>query len=80
METVRKSNTFTKEQDSWIKLKVQSGDFTNDSEYIRDLVRKDQDRNQKLFDLKSALDEGLQSGKSTLKISDLIAKEDKEEL
>lgn len=31
METVRKSITFTNQQDSWIKLRVQSGDFTNDS-------------------------------------------------
>ncbi|WP_318309247.1 ribbon-helix-helix domain-containing protein [Flagellimonas crocea] len=41
METVRKSITFTSQQDGWIKLKVQSGDFINDSKYIGDLVRKD---------------------------------------
>ena len=32
METVRKSITFTDQQDGWIKLRVQAGDFTNDSE------------------------------------------------
>lgn len=41
MNTVRKSITFTNQQDSWIKIRVKNGDFTNDSEYIRDLVRKD---------------------------------------
>jgi antitoxin ParD1/3/4 len=76
METVRKSITFTGQQDSWIKLRVQSGDFTNDSEYIRDLVRKDQQQNMKLLELKSAIDEGLQSGRSSLKISDIIKQVD----
>ena len=50
MNTIRKSITFTDQQDSWIKLRVQNGDFTNDSEYIRDLVRKDQEQNMKLLE------------------------------
>ena len=80
MDTVRKSITFTDQQDSWIKLRVQNGDFTNDSEYIRDLVRKDQEQNMKLLELKKAIDEGLQSGRSKLKISDIITKVDNGEL
>ena len=80
MSTVRKSITFTNQQDHWIKLRVQSGDFTNDSEYIRDLIRKDQELNMKLMELKNAIDEGLQSGKSDLKIKDIIAKVDNGEL
>lgn len=80
MDTVRKSITFTGQQDDWIKLRVKKGDFTNDSEYIRDLVRKDQEANQKLLDLKNAIDEGFQSGRSSLKISDIIAKVDNGEL
>lgn len=80
METVRKSITFTDQQDGWIKLRVKAGDFTNDSEYIRELVRKDQEQNMKLLELKTAIDEGLQSGRSNLKISDIIAKVDNGEL
>ncbi|MEO1013300.1 MAG: type II toxin-antitoxin system ParD family antitoxin [Bacteroidota bacterium] len=80
MNTVRKSITFTGQQDEWIKLRVQKGDFTNDSEYIRDLVRKDQEANQKLQDLKNAIDEGLESGRSNLKIGDIIRKVDNGEL
>ncbi|UII75298.1 type II toxin-antitoxin system ParD family antitoxin [Flagellimonas sp. HMM57] len=76
MDTIRKSITFTNQQDNWIKLRVKNGDFTNDSEYIRDLVRKDQQQNMKLLELKNAIDEGLQSGKSPLKISEIIAKVD----
>ena len=80
MQTTRKSITFTDQQDSWIKLRVENGDFTNDSEYIRDLVRKDQAENMKLLELKQAIDEGLQSGQSPLKISDIIKKVDDGEL
>ena len=80
MQTTRKSITFTYQQDNWIKLRVEKGDFTNDSEYIRELVRKDQAENMKLLELKQAIDEGLQSGRSSLKISDIIKKVDNGEL
>lgn len=72
METIRKTITFTEQQQKWIKLKVNSGNFTNDSEYIRDLVRKDQAQNEKLIELKMAIDEGFNSGVSDKSISDLI--------
>lgn len=80
MQTIRKSITFTDQQDNWIKLRVEKGDFTNDSEYIRELVRKDQAENMKLLELKQAIDGGLQSGRSALKISDIIKKVDNGEL
>jgi antitoxin ParD1/3/4 len=80
MQTTRKSITFTDQQDNWIKLRVEKGDFTNDSEYIRELVRKDQAENMKLWELKQAIDEGLQSGRSPFKISDIIKKVDNGEL
>lgn len=72
MPTTRKSITFTDQQDEWINLRVEQGDFTNDSEYIRELVRKDQATHMKLLELKQAIDEGLQSGQSSLTISDII--------
>lgn len=80
MSTIRKSITFTEQQDSWIKTRIKNGDFTNDSEYVRELVRKDQESNQKLMDLKNAIDDGLQSGKSKLKVSDIIRMVDNGEL
>lgn len=80
MSTVRKSITFTDQQDKWLKTKIASGDFTNDSEYVRDLVRRDQERDNKLMDLKNAIEEGLQSGRGKLKIKDIIEKVDNGEL
>ena len=38
MGTTRKTITITDQQDEWIKAQIEGGDFTNDSEYIRDLI------------------------------------------
>lgn len=62
MTTIRKSITFTQQQDLWIKQQVEKGNYTNDSEYLRDLVRKDQAEQQKLEELRAAVQEGLDSG------------------
>ena len=65
MGTVRKTITFTEQQEQWIKAKIAGGQFTNDSEYIRDLVRRDQEKNAEIEVIRAALIEGEQSGMST---------------
>ena len=65
MGTVRKTITFTEQQDQWMKAKIAGGQFTNDSEYIRDLVRRDQEKNAEIEAIRTALIEGEQSGMST---------------
>lgn len=62
MATIRKSITFTQQQDQWIKEQIEKGDYTNDSEYLRDLVRRDQAKQQNLEELRAAIQEGLDSG------------------
>ncbi len=64
MGTIRKTVTFTEKQDAWIKAQVEKGEFTNDSEYLRDLVRKDQAENEEFLAIKKAIQEGLESGVS----------------
>jgi antitoxin ParD1/3/4 len=71
MGVVRKSITFTEQQDDWIKKQIEKGDFTNDSEYIRHLVRTHQTAQQDLIALEMALDEGLASGESDKSIDDI---------
>lgn len=68
MSTVRKTITLTDTQDDWIKAKIANGDYTNDSEYVRDLIRKDQERARAL---KLAIDEGLASGVSTRGVDEI---------
>ncbi|WP_068546834.1 type II toxin-antitoxin system ParD family antitoxin [Thalassotalea crassostreae] len=72
MAVVRKTITFTEQQDAWLKSRVNSGDYTNDSEYVRDLIRKDQQNNEKLRVLQSAIEEGLASGVSKRSVVDIM--------
>lgn len=44
MPMLRKTITITNQQDQWVKSVIQSGDYGNDSEYFRDLIRRDQER------------------------------------
>ena len=62
MSTVRKTITLTDKQDDWVKSRIARGDFTNDSEYFRDLIRRDQERHAGLEQLRAALVAGEQSG------------------
>jgi antitoxin ParD1/3/4 len=56
--TVRKTNTLTDQQDDWIKAQVERGQYTNDSEYIRDLIRREQESSAEIEVIRSALIEG----------------------
>lgn len=62
MPVVRKTITVTDQQDQWIAAQVQAGRFTNDSELIRDLIRREQERSLDRLALRQALVEGEQSG------------------
>ena len=63
MATVRKTITLTDHQDDWIKAQVKGGDYTNDSEYIRDLIRREQERSAEVEVVRTALIEGEKIGK-----------------
>ncbi len=62
MSLVKKSITVTDQQEQWIKAQIASGQYGNDSEYFRDLIRRDQEQNAKFQALKEAIREGLDSG------------------
>lgn len=70
MATVRKTITLTDQQNEWIKSQIANGDYTNDSEYFRDLIRRDQD---KFRALKVAIEEGLASGVSSQTVDEIWA-------
>ena len=71
MGTVRKTITLTDKLDDWVKAQITAGDYTNDSEYIRDLLRRDQEQNSKFQALKVAIQEGLDSGISTRTVGEI---------
>lgn len=64
MATTRKTITLSDQQEAWVKVRIASGDYTNDSEYFRDLIRRDQEQNAKFQALKAAIQDGLNSGES----------------
>lgn len=63
MATVRKTITVTDQQDHWIKAQIEAGHYTNDSEYIRDLIRREQERTEQVEAIRAALLDGEASGK-----------------
>lgn len=72
MSVQRKTITVSQQQDLWIKSQVETGNYNNDSEYIRDLIRKDVEYKSKLQILRSALIAGENSGISSRSMSDIL--------
>ncbi|WP_394335245.1 type II toxin-antitoxin system ParD family antitoxin [Algoriphagus antarcticus] len=64
--------TFTEQQDKWIKAQIEAGEFTNESEYVRHLIRSDQARNSKFVQLKAAIQAGIDSGVSERTIPEIM--------
>ena len=62
MGTVRKTITLTDQQDNWVKAQIMAGHYTNDSEYIRDLIRREPERSAQIEAIRAALIEGETSG------------------
>lgn len=62
MATIRKSLTITTSQEQWIKRQIENGGFTNDSEYMRHLIRLDEESNRGYLITKAAIQEGYDSG------------------
>lgn len=46
----------------WVKSQIDGGRYANHSDYVRDLIRRDQVRAEKLKVLQDAITQGLASG------------------
>jgi antitoxin ParD1/3/4 len=71
MKTTRKTITLSEQQDAWVKARIESGDYTNDSEYFRDMIRRDQQESSEMAALKKAVREGLDSGISKRSVKEI---------
>lgn len=47
---------------SWVDAQTKGGRYSNASDYVRDLIRKDQDRQQAIAELQQLITEGIESG------------------
>lgn len=57
----------------WVEAQARSGRYSNASDYVRDLIRRDQDRVAALGELQKLVTEGLESGVSDRSPADLLA-------
>lgn len=71
MSMTRKTITITEQMDDWVKGRIKSGKYGNDSEYFRDLIRQDQNKEANLDGLRALLDEGEASGISDRSITEI---------
>lgn len=56
----------------WVLTQVETGVYANTSDYVRDLIRKDQEQRTKIAALQKAITEGLESGISDKSFDEII--------
>src|ERR1700688_834757 len=63
----------------WVEAQAQTGRYSNASDYVRDLIRRDQERISKLAELQKLIAQGLESGVSDRSISEVLEAARKQE-
>lgn len=56
----------------WVDEQTRSGRYGNASDYVRDLIRRDQDRAAKIANMQALVDEARVGGISDLSFDDVI--------
>ncbi len=57
----------------WVEVQTSSGRYGNASEYVRDLIRRDQDRASKIAAMQKLVDEAFESGVNERSLNDIWA-------
>jgi antitoxin ParD1/3/4 len=57
----------------WVESRVAEGRYSSTSDYVRDLVRRDQEAEEARRRLQAAIEEGLASPETDTTIEDIIA-------
>jgi antitoxin ParD1/3/4 len=68
----RKTITIPEAMEDWVKAQIAAGRYANDSEYFRDLIRRDQDRREAEAELRRMIDEAEASGESDRTVLDIM--------
>lgn len=56
----------------WVEAQARAGRYSNASDYVRDLIRRDQERADRINALQQLVDEGFESGVSNRSKADLL--------
>ena len=57
----------------WVESQTRTGRYSNARDYVRDLIRRDQERAAKMAELQRLINEGLESGISDKSMDDIEA-------
>lgn len=57
----------------WVETQADGGLYSNSSDYVRDLIRRDQVRKQKIANMQKLIDEGRASGLIDQSMDEVLA-------
>ena len=57
---------------AWVEAQVHGGQYGNASDYVRDLIRRDQQDREQIKTLQAAITKGLESGISDRAMQDIL--------
>lgn len=57
----------------WVEAQTRTGRYANASDYVRDLIRRDQQRNDKIVAMQNFVDDGFKSGIGSRSKDELFA-------
>lgn len=57
----------------WVEGRAGTGRYSNASDYVRDLIRRDQERAEKIAALQRLIDEGVESGIGVMSMPEIRA-------
>lgn len=57
----------------WVEAQAKTGRYSNVSDYVRDLIRRDQTRSDKVAAMQRFVDDGIRSGVGTRSKDELFA-------
>jgi antitoxin ParD1/3/4 len=58
---------------AWVEAQTETGRYGNASDYVRDLIRRDQERRESIGRIQQAIDKAFESGVSTRSMDELWA-------
>lgn len=73
MPMVKKTYSITKTLNQYVKQRIKSGEYASDSEYVRELIRRDQEENREIAYIRSKLIKAEQSGFSEKNRDQILA-------
>jgi antitoxin ParD1/3/4 len=57
---------------AWVEAQSEDGKYGNSSDFVRDLIRREQVRKEKIAHVQAMVDEGIASGLSELSMEELF--------